>query len=105
MTLFLRRRCRASSVRLDRALLALEPRAPRRLRGDQLRDALRRLLAHRVQRRPLRVPVPLEQPLQRELGAVPKDVQLRVEGPYERTSGWSSKASGVELKGVEVCRD
>jgi len=25
--------------------------------------------------------------------------------PYERTSGWSSKASEAELKGVEVCRD
>jgi hypothetical protein len=24
---------------------------------------------------------------------------------YERTSGWSSKASEAELKGVEVCRD
>ena len=25
--------------------------------------------------------------------------------PYERASGWSSKASEAELKGVEVCRD
>ena len=27
--------------------------------------------------------------------------ELRVEGPHERTSGWSSKASEAELKGVE----
>ena len=25
--------------------------------------------------------------------------------PYEATSGWSSKASEAELKGVAVCRD
>jgi hypothetical protein len=31
--------------------------------------------------------------------------RLRVEGPCQRTSGWSSKASEAELKGVEVCRD
>ena len=30
---------------------------------------------------------------------------LRVEGPYEATSGWSSKASEAELKGIAVCRD
>jgi len=31
--------------------------------------------------------------------------RLRVEGPCQRSSGWSSKASEAELKGVEVCRD
>ena len=31
--------------------------------------------------------------------------RLRVIVHTKRTSGWSSKASGVELKGVEVCRD
>eukprot|EP00982_Pelagococcus_subviridis_P005452 29643-Pelagococcus_subviridis.AAC.1 len=42
--------------------------------------------------------------------AVPDAVKHEVEERpevhlYERTSGWSSKASGVELKGVEVRRD
>ena len=46
--------------------------SPRRLRGDELRDALARAVAHRVQHVPLRPPVPLEEPLQRALGAVPQ---------------------------------
>ena len=36
----------------------------------------------------------------------PTRIDLRVINcPYERTSGWSSKASEAELKGNAVCRD
>eukprot|EP00982_Pelagococcus_subviridis_P011429 31085-Pelagococcus_subviridis.AAC.4 len=89
--------------------VAVLPPAPLRPRGrplvpqvvqQQRTHHVSRLLdVERAQRREVLLP------FQPALDGVHVEHALRVEGPYEATSGWSSKASDLALKGVEVCRD